>query len=89
MAPTAAGVSVTGRVTAPDGSGLRNAKVTLADQSGNRRYAMTGSFGYFHFDDVTAGETYIISVVSKRYWYSPRLIQVFDNLTDVDFVGQE
>lgn len=86
---TAAGVEVSGRVTTADGRGVRNAVVSMVGSDGIRRLATTGSFGYYRFDDIEAGETYVVSVASKRYRYAPRLLQVFDTLTDIDFVGQE
>lgn len=88
-APTAAGVSVSGRVTTPDGRGLRNAVVRLTDSHNVTRTVMTGSSGYYTFDSVGAGESYVIGVSSKIYRFSPRLVQVFDSLTGVDFVAAE
>ena len=89
LATTATGVEVSGRVTTPDGTGLRNARVNITDSQGVVRSATTSSFGYYRFDDVAAGESYVVSVASRRYRYAPRVVQVFDTLTDVDFVGQE
>lgn len=86
---TAAGVEVSGRVMTPDGRGLRNATVSITDGAGNTRTATTSTFGYYRFDDVQVGETYIMAVSSRRYRYAPRAVPVFDSLTDVDFVGQE
>lgn len=87
--PTAAGVSISGRVKTPTGAGLRNAIVSITDPSGNRRTVLTGSFGYYKFTDVEAGGTYVIAVGSKRYIFTPQIIAVNDELTDVDFVGTE
>jgi len=86
---TAAGVEVSGRVLTVDGRGLRNAVVSIIDMNGVRRTATTSSFGYYRFDDVEAGSTHLFSVSSKRYRYTPHIVQVFDTLTDVDFVGIE
>ncbi len=86
---TAAGVEVSGRVMTPDGRGLRNAVVNITDSQGIPRTATTSSFGYYSFTDVEVGENYIVSVASRRYRFAPQLLQVFDNLTDVNFVGQE
>ncbi|MEP6787142.1 MAG: DUF4394 domain-containing protein [Acidobacteriota bacterium] len=86
---TAAGVSVSGRVTTPDGRGLRNAKVVLTDSIGNARTVTTSSFGFYQFDEVAVGESYVIGVVSKQYRFTSQLIQVGDTLTNMDFVGQE
>ena len=88
-ATTAAGAQVSGRVLTPDGSGLRNALVTMIDANGIARTVKTTSFGYYTFEDVESGGSYIIGVSSKRYHFASRLIQVADTLTDLDFVGLE
>jgi hypothetical protein len=82
---TAAGVDISGRVLTPDGRGLRNALVSLVSSNGNRRVVTTSSFGYYRFENIEAGGTYVISIGSKRYNFSPRIVQVIDTLTDVDF----
>ena len=88
LAPSAANVSIGGRVTTANGSGLRNAIVQLTGIDGVTRRAVTSSFGYYRFDDVQAGETYVIGVASKRYTFAPRAITVADELADVDFVAE-
>ncbi|MGE3466418.1 MAG: carboxypeptidase regulatory-like domain-containing protein, partial [Pyrinomonadaceae bacterium] len=87
--PTSAGVSVSGRVTTASGAGLRGATVVITDGNGVQRTATTSTFGYYQFEDIAAGETYVIGVTSRRYRFAPRTLQVLDALTDVDFVGQE
>jgi len=80
---------LSGRVTTPDGRGLRNATVTITDSKGNRRSAATGSFGNYRFEDVKGGESYVVAVTSQRYRFTSRVVNVADSLMDVDFVGQE
>lgn len=89
FAPTAANVAVSGRVFSPDGFGLRNASVSITDSHGNVRYALTSSFGYFRFDEVAAGETYVASVTSKRYTFAPRTVTPTDELTNFDFFPEK
>ena len=86
---TAAGVTVSGRVTNASGQGVRGATVVITDPSGNRRSVTTGSFGFYSFENVEAGPSYVIGVTSKRYRFGSRVVNVTDSLTDVDFVGQE
>jgi len=86
---TAAGVAVSGRALTSDGRGLRNVTVTITDADGNRRTTTTSSFGLYRFDDLEAGETYVISVSSKRYRFASRVVNVANSLSDIDFVGQE
>jgi uncharacterized delta-60 repeat protein len=84
--PTAASVSIRGRVlTAINGGiGLSRALVLLTDGAGNVRIARTNTFGYFRFDEVEAGDTYVLTVSSKRYQYDPRVLFVTQELTDLE-----
>ncbi len=85
--PTAADVSISGRVLMPNGGGLRNARVRLTDSQGVSRTAISTSLGYYRFDNVRAGDAYVVNVSSKSYQFTPRLINVFDDLTSVDFIA--
>lgn len=87
-APTAAPVSVSGRVGLAFGRGISSALVTLTDQNGTVRTARTSSFGYYRFDGVEAGHTYIFSVSHKRYEFSPRVLTVTEELNNVDFTAE-
>ena len=89
LAPLAAGVSISGRVMTANGAGLRNALVSLTKPNGETLTARTGSFGYYAFEDLEAGETYIISVASKRFTFTPQIVTANDNLTEVDFTAIE
>ena len=88
VAPTAASVSIAGRVITPQELGLTGAFVTLTDSNGESRTVRTGKFGNFHFTDVMAGETYILTVSSKRYTYAPQVITVIEDLTELVFTAQ-
>jgi hypothetical protein len=87
--PTAANVAVGGRLLTSGGAGISRADVTLTNSAGVSRSASTNSFGYYKFDDVPAGDTYILSVRNKKYLFtdSPRVINVQNDLTDVDFIA--
>ena len=89
LAPTAAGVRVSGRVTTADGIGIRNAFVYLTRADGTVSAARTSSFGYYSFEEVPAGETCVLSVESKRFTFAvpTRVLLVTDTLSGVDFVA--
>ncbi len=87
--PTAAGVTVSGRILTAGGQGVRGATVVITDQAGIRRSVTTGSFGFYSFDDVEAGQSYVIGVSSKRFRFGSRVVSVADSLADVNFIGQE
>lgn len=84
--PTA---TISGRVTTPSGLNLRNALVVLTNAQGIKRTATTSSFGLYAFANVTTGQTYTMSVGSKRYRFAPRMLAIDGNLANVDFVGLE
>jgi hypothetical protein len=90
FAPTAANVAVSGRVVTADGRGIRNVSVVLTGGTlTSPRIAQTGSFGYFTFDEIEVGQTYIVSVSSKRYGFGQpsQSISVLDNVTDLVFTA--
>ena len=87
--PAAASVTVSGRVTTPNGQGLRNATVTIVDRAGFARTVTTSSFGYYTFDEIAVGETYTIGVASRAYRFASRTVEASSSLTNVDFVGSE
>ena len=84
-APTAAAVSISGRVITPQDFGLTNALVTLTDFQGNSRKVRTGKFGSYYFGNVEAGATYILTVTSKRYTYDAQIVTANADLREVNF----
>ena len=84
---TAAGVTVSGRVTTSANVGLRNARVQITDSHGVSRTVLTGAFGYYSFEDVQSGDTYVVSVASRRFQFVSRVVGLKDNLGDLDFVA--
>jgi hypothetical protein len=84
VVPTAASVSVSGRVLA-EGAGVSGAIVTMTDAAGETRSARTNSFGYYRFTDVQVGAAYIFIVFSKQYSFSPQTITVYEEMTDLNF----
>lgn len=83
--PTAASVTVAGRVVAGKNRGVSNASVYLTDTNGQTRVARTNPFGYYQFTEVRAGETYIVSVRHRSYQFTPQAITVNEELANVDF----
>ncbi len=91
FAPTAASVSISGRVLTADGDdarGLANATVYLTKASGETVTRRTSSFGYNRFENIEAGQTVIISIVSKRHQFAPQVINVTEELTGLNFAPQ-
>jgi subtilisin family serine protease len=84
--PTAAGVSVSGRVLSQAGVGIRGVVVTLTDMNGVKRTVTSNTFGYYSFDSLAAGANYMLTAGAKRYFFSPRTIVVTDTLSGVDLI---
>jgi hypothetical protein len=85
--PTAAAVSVSGSVRTSAGTGLRGAAVTMIDANGQLKTVVTNSFGSYSFDNVLAGQSYVVRASSKGYTFRPRALLVTDTLTNVDFIN--
>ena len=82
--PTAAGVTIEGRVFSAYGRPVSGAVVRLTDQNGETVTASTNSLGYFRFVDVTAGQTVVINVTAKGGTYEPRVFNLNDNIVDLN-----
>ncbi|MBS1797652.1 MAG: carboxypeptidase regulatory-like domain-containing protein [Acidobacteria bacterium] len=89
FAPTAANVSIAGRILAPDGRGLSNAIVALTNADGQSISVRSNSFGHYRFDELASGQTVTVNVSSKGYVFDPQVINLSDNLEDLNFTGRE
>ena len=86
----ASNFSVSGRVTTPDGRGLRNASVTITNPQGAMFRVTTSSFGFYSFDAIAStGGTYTVAVSSRLYRFATQNVVLSSDLTNVDFVGLE
>ncbi|MBV9240515.1 MAG: carboxypeptidase regulatory-like domain-containing protein [Acidobacteria bacterium] len=87
LVATAANVSVSGRVLTSSGSGIRNARVTMTDQSGDMFSAVTNAFGYYSLSDVPSGRDYMMSASARGFSFQPRAVSLTDSQSDEDFVA--
>ncbi len=90
VAPSAANVSISGHVVAGKG-GLSNVIVKLS--GGNLTQpisARTNNFGFYQFDNLPVGETYVLTVSSKKYVFTEpsRTVNLLDEITDADFTAE-
>jgi parallel beta-helix repeat protein len=88
LGPTAASVSVSGRVLSSHGRGVFNAVVHLTNQMGEIQTTRTNSSGYYTFHEVAAGESYIFNVYAKRYQFNPQVIALTEDLAELNFTAQ-
>ena len=82
-------VTVGGKVTTPNGQPIRSIPVDLVDSAGIIRTTNSSPFGLYSFDNVRTGETYTIRARSKRYRFSPIVMQFSSSVTNLDLPGLE
>lgn len=87
FAPTAAEANVAGRVLTPAGNPVGRATVSMTDASGIVVTTRTNSFGYYRFEGLPVGYTYTLSADAKGIRFTPQLISLTDNVTDLDIYG--
>jgi hypothetical protein len=89
LAPTAANVSVSGRVYGPAGNGISKVRVSITGANGETRTVITSAMGFYRFDQLAAGQTYVIGVSGKQFQSSQsvRVILADDSLENVDFIA--
>jgi len=80
-----------GRVRGLGGKGANGVIVTLTDQGGNVRSAITNPFGYYQFPGVMTWDTYTVTVRSKRYTFTTATQNLMfpENSADVNFTATD
>lgn len=84
-APTAATVTIGGRVTNAFGKAIARARVSLTDANGDTRRATTDRFGFYRFYKVAVGETYILNATAGRYEFAPLVLSVTEATDELNF----
>lgn len=84
--PTPADVTISGRVLTRSGAAVSRAKVTLTDSSGNVRTAYTNTLGYYQFDSVEAGGSYVLQAFHRSYSFNSVVVNAEEDAT-VDLIA--
>jgi hypothetical protein len=89
--PTAANAAISGRIVTANGSGIRNVIIQMTSGTGETKYAYSSSFGYYKFNDLPVGQTYVLSVLAKKYSFAnpTRVINLNEDLSGEDFVADD
>ncbi len=91
LSPTSAFASIDGRVTNKPGIGLPRVVLELTPSGGgSEKYrVMTSSLGYYRFDDIPTGRTYVMTISTKGYYFDPpsMIFDVNDSINDLNFFG--
>ncbi len=87
--PTAAEVTVSGSVKTADGRAINNVFITITSSVGEMRTVMSNNFGYFRFNDVAAGDTYIFSAKAKQFTFAqPSIVRsIMEDINDIIFIA--
>ena len=88
LAPTAAPVSISGRVVTSTGRSISNVIVTLTDSHGGSTSVRTNTFGFYSFNNVQSGEAYVLTATARLYHFAPRVVDLTDNLTGFDLTAE-
>lgn len=89
LAPTAADASLGGRVTIAGGRAVSDALVMLSGGALPAPvFTKTNPFGYYRFHNLPVGQTYVVTVTSKRSVIGgvAQAVTLLDEVTNFDFV---
>jgi protocatechuate 3,4-dioxygenase beta subunit len=91
LVPTAAPITLSGKVVTSYGAGIRNVAVSVMQADGSLRTVITGTFGYYRFDGIPAGQTAVVSVTAKKYSFpvSSLLVTLDDSVSGLNFVSDQ
>lgn len=91
-APSAARVSVGGRVTDAYGNGLARTTLTIMNSTNaETRTVLSNSFGFYRFDDLEVGNLYIVMASNRRYTFesNAQTLSLTDAVDDLNFRAVE
>lgn len=89
QAPTAAGATISGRAMTSFGKSLSRTLITMYDSTGGSRSVLTNPFGYYRFDNVSVGESYVFTAFNKRYAFlePTQLLNVTEDYDELNFIA--
>ena len=88
LAPTAATVAISGRITGTSGVGIRGARLTLMGGPYSiPQTSISNGFGHYRFDHVPSGYFYVLTISHKTHHFSDatRAFDLNDAIFDLDF----
>jgi hypothetical protein len=92
LIPTAADISVSGRVLTADGRAVSGARVAITNVATGRVYsAMTNPFGYYTIENLDSEAFYVATIAKKgtKFVEDSKSFSLTDNLADLDFVANQ
>lgn len=88
-APTAALITIGGRVTTAGGRAVAGARIIMTDADGGTRTALTNPFGYYRFVDVEVGQTVIFEARHKNRTFAQptQIVSLEEDTQTVNFTA--
>jgi hypothetical protein len=85
--PTAASASISGRVLTAYGRGVSGVVISVQGSDGVSKTVVTNTLGYYRFDGLQAGETFVVAARSRRYTFAVpvQVVNLGDNIAGLDF----
>ena len=87
LGPTAAPITISGRVMQSNGKGIFRALVFLTDYTGKIFTTTTDFRGNYQFTGIEAEQTYFLDAQHKQFTFNTQIITPTQDLTNVNFVG--
>jgi hypothetical protein len=84
LAPSAASVTLSGRVTDHNGRAISRATVSVMDMKGNVRSGVTNTFGYYSIKDLASGELYVVTASARTFTFASRTVSLNDSVSNFD-----
>jgi len=85
---TAGEFNISGHTVDPNGSPIPRVTVTISNTQGTViRSTVTDESGAYTLSNIQSGSTYIVGASNKLYVFTPRTINLLDDVTGFNLVG--
>ncbi len=88
-AKTSNQAEISGKLLTAMGESIANTRLTLTDTAGQTRSILSNGFGLYRFGGLQIGQTYTLSVASRRWTFTPLTVSVTDQLVNVDMIAEQ
>jgi hypothetical protein len=87
LSPTAARISVGGRVFTAGGRAVNRAVISATNQNGETLTTRTNQFGYYRFNEIEVGQVYVFNAQSKGFSFTPQVVTINEQLNNLNFTA--
>ncbi|QYO65850.1 carboxypeptidase-like regulatory domain-containing protein [Leptolyngbya sp. 7M] len=86
LAPTSASISIIGRVVSELDQPVNRASVRITNLRGVSRSAITNTFGYFMFEEIPVGESYVVEYSARGFLSGSQVIVPMEDISDLKII---